>query len=486
MSRCVPFDRGRHAGAPHERRRVVIVGGGFSGAALAARLVADGRRTLRVTLVESGTRLGRGVAYGTDAPCHLLNTSAASMSLLTDDPGHFLRWLRARGYPALGSSFVPRRLYGEYVERTLIERCTAPGAAPFTVLAETTVTDIEPTTGHGFAVVLEGGSRLLADAVVLATGNPPPADPLAAWLPDGADGYVRDPWAADAVRAIAPTDRVLLVGTGLTMVDVALALAGNGHRGPIDALSRHGLLPRIAASSPQVLPPDLLRPLRAAVASRELRCVLRTARSTARAAEARGIGWHAVIDALRVRAPQLWEALDAADRRRFVRLLRPYWDVHRHRMAPAAARQLGVLEAEGQLRVLAGRIRGARETSAGIEIQYCPRGSGRSLRTTYRWVVNCTGSRFDRRNARPLERALLERGLLVCDPLGLGYVTDGCGMALGARDPVPGLYVLGPACRPRWWEHTAVPELRAQADALAERLLGGGTAMRGRPALSRA
>jgi uncharacterized NAD(P)/FAD-binding protein YdhS len=263
---------------------------------------------------------------------------------------------------------------------------------------------------------------------------------------------------------------VLLLGTGLTMVDVALALARRGHRAPIDAISRRGLLPRAHPPVQAVLPRELAEPLRFAVRDRSLRCTLRTVRQVADEAIARGLGWQCVIDSLRQSTPDIWRSLSAADRRRFVGRLRPYWDVHRHRLPPSTEAMINGLMARGALRVQAGRIEGAAACSEGIDICIRARGTQRTETKRYGWVVNCTGPTFDKRNSRGLERRLLERGLLIADPLGLGYLTTEKGLAFGARGPVTGLYLLGPACRSHWWEHTAVPELREQAAALARQL----------------
>ena len=195
--------------------------------------------------------------------------------------------------------------------------------------------------------MLGDGRALRAASVVLATGHPLPADPLARWLPADAQRYVRDPWCTAALDGIGVDESVLLLGTGLTMVDTALSLAARGHRGRIDALSRRGLLPRAHAPAVQLLPRDLRDELERGVARGNLRCALRAVRRAVAAAEARGLSWQCVIDALRPRTSVLWDQLAAADRRRFVERLRPYWDVHRHRLPPATAARLEELRATG-------------------------------------------------------------------------------------------------------------------------------------------
>lgn len=455
----------------HERQ-VVIVGGGFSGVALAINLLRHGAGRIGVTLVEAGTRLGRGRAYGTSSAAHLLNTPAGRMSLFSNEPEHFVDWMTRCGTPVGPEEFVERGVYGHYVEDTLVRTLRglpASAIGSLDVHLQARVLDVEQFAG-GFDVLLDDGRRVRGDAVVIATGHPPPADPFSGALDEASQRYIRDPWATGALDAIGADDRVLIVGTGLTMIDVVLALDRRGHSAPIDAVSRHGLLPRPHAPARQLLPRELRRELLADLARNELRGTLRAVRRAIAAAAERGIGWHAVVDALRPLTPRLWASMCERDRQTFVRLLRPYWDVHRHRMPPQAARRIDALRTDGRLVVRAARLVGA--TVAGESILVVERGRGGiRRRERYDRVVNCTGPSFDKRGSRGFERRLLDRGTLIVDPLKLGFLAGSDGTVVGARGPVPGLYLLGPACRVRWWEHTAVPELREQAERLAAALL---------------
>jgi uncharacterized NAD(P)/FAD-binding protein YdhS len=453
---------------------LVIVGGGFSGVALAAEL-ARRDAGVRITIVEAGTRLGRGVAYGTSNPSHLLNTRADQMGLFADDPAHFLRWLRTRGRAAHGGDFVPRHLYGEYLEETLLAVCTGTSRARLVVELAARATAVTRSTGAAvatdkLAVTLSDGRTLVADAVVLATGHPAPADPFGGTL-DGARCYLRDPWRADAIAGISREEQVLVIGTGLTAVDAVLALEAQGHRGPIHAVSRHGLLPRPHSARREMLPGDLQSALRIGCALGDLRTMVETLRRTIAAAAERGMGWQAVFDALRPMVPSVWADLCPRDRQRFVHSIRPFWDVHRHRLPHGQASRVAALQARGRLSVRAAHLLHAVNDGDSIAVDYALRGAGRAVRERYEWVINCTGSSFARQSRPPLEQDLVARGALLPDPLGLGYVTAANGSVVGAHGPVRQLYLIGPACRPYFWEHTAVPELRAQAAALAAELL---------------
>ncbi|MGH8168701.1 MAG: FAD/NAD(P)-binding protein, partial [Woeseiaceae bacterium] len=309
-----------------QQYHVAIIGGGFSGTALAINLIRLAERPMQITLVEERDRLGRGLAYSTTVESHVLNTRVGNMSLFSDAPGLFKHWLEASGTKASESEFAPRASYGDYIEDTLIESIAMhqEDSAEFTACLQTRATAVTRRSGR-FDVSLDDRRTLCSDAVVVATGNPAPADPLAPWLGPLTSRYLRDAWDQDRIAMIAPTDRVLILGTGLTTVDVALALRRNGHTGDVHAMSRRGLLPRVHGSALQELPDSLRVSLQAAAGSRNLRTLLGAMREAIRLAEERGISWHSVIDALRPITSALWAELPDRERRRFTRHLQSYW-----------------------------------------------------------------------------------------------------------------------------------------------------------------
>jgi len=462
-----------------DRQHIVIVGGGFSGTALAVHLLRLGHAKLDVTLIEASSSIGRGIAYGTCLDDHVLNTRACQMSLLPDAPGHFVDWLGRRGIPAAQFAFVPRRLFGEYVEETLRQVIdeTETSAGTFSLRTSERVTGVTRGTS-GFRVELASGGELEADSVVLALGNSRPSDPLGGMLGPG-PRYIRDPWRHDLLAEVAPTDNVLVLGTGLTMIDTVLTLRARGHSGNIEALSRNGLLPRPHAYVPQTLPIDLRNRLLTRVLTQtRLTRLTRELRATLAEAEARGYSWHAVIDAMRPHVPELWRALDDRERRRFLARLRPFWEVHRHRVPPKPNALIEQLRDSGRLSVRAGRIVDAVEHESSIEVVREWRGTRSTSRDFFDWVVNCTGPTYREPSRSPLETQLVEHGFLRFDKLCLGYLTTPDGAAIGRDGIVPGLYVIGPACRPLDWETTAVPELTDRAEALAARLVADWNASR--------
>lgn len=453
---------------------VVIVGGGFSGAALATHLLRCGNDRLEVTLVEAGERLARGVAYGTSDEAHLLNTRADSVSALPDEPQDFRAWLARNGYDEGQDGFVPRRLYGDYVEATLRASAAdaARGGPAFVARTGARAVGVSRGDFDGFRIELADGAVLHADAVVLAIGHPRPADPLGRWIGSRCRRYVRDPWRRGALDSVEPQDRVLIVGTGLTAVDALVTLASTGHCRTIHAISRHGLLPRPHAVSARPLPDDLKSELLPRGKARGLRQIVRSVRACIAAANERGIGWQTVFDVLRAEVPELWASLDEAERRRFVEKIRPFWDVHRHRLAPGPAAMIEALTARGLLTVRTGRIVDAVDEGSVVRVDQHLRGESHPRSESYAWVINCAGATFRPGRRSLLEQRMLREGLLRADSLGLGYLSAPTGAALGVRGLVPGLYLLGPMCRPRALEHTAIAELAEQAEALAVTLTG--------------
>lgn len=437
-------------------RRVAIVGAGFSGTLQAINLLRhDGPDAV---LIERGPTPGKGLAYGAAHPSHLLNVRAANMSAFPDDPGHLVRWLEARGQADAAAAFVPRVTYGEYLSE-LLDLARAGAGRRLTVMrGEVRRLD----EGDDVTLHMADGTTVRADAAVLAVGNLPPHDPPGL-LPDQlpADGYKGDPWAPDVPSGLGPDDTVLVIGTGLTMVDVALMLDAQGFGGRIVALSRRGLLPRRHAAGKPASDPLDQRPL--TVASDLVRDVRRRSAAT---------GWRAAVDELRPFTQAMWAHATEAERARFLRHLRPWWDVHRHRLAPAVADRLDALQRSGRLTVLAGKTLAFDPIDGGISVTWRPRGAEASEHMVVSRVVNCTGPQGDlSRTTEPLLAGLAARGTLRADAARLGIDVDGTARVIGTDGrPNDRLFALGPMTRGAFWEIVAVPDIRTQTWALARRL----------------
>jgi uncharacterized NAD(P)/FAD-binding protein YdhS len=434
---------------------IAVIGAGASGTLLALHLLRRTPLGTRVTLIERNAPFGPGLAYATGTAGHLLNVPAGRMSAFVDQPRHFLDWLERQsaqlldGVQPTEASFVPRRLYGAYLRHLLNRELQNPALD----LVHDNVTAID-----GAVLRLASGRTISADLVVLATGNDRPASPCDAVAVSTSPCWRSDPWAPDAFSALDVHAPVLLIGTGLTMVDAVITLLDRGHAGPIDAVSRRGLLPRPHGSGAPVPPLQAKLP----TGLRELTRLVR--RQTA----ASGDAWRGVIDALRPFTQEIWQSLSIEDRRRFLRHLRPWWDVNRHRMPPSVAARVDAARASGQLRIHAGRIKAFTASERGIGVQLRLR-DGRTQMLRVAGVVNCSGPCADvSRSGDPLLGALLRDGLARPDAcrFGLDATTTG---ALRGRDGTVSqtLFALGPLTRGALWEITAIPEIRRQCEVLA-------------------
>ncbi len=443
------------------RPDVTIIGAGFSGALTALSLLdAPGSRA-RVHLVEQAERFGVGVAYGARTADHLLNVRAANMSADPDRPDDFVQWLaRRRERAPEPFDFATRAEYGGYIQERLRKAAQAGSAADRLNLVADQIVALHRRPS-GYAVELAMGRLFETDAVVLATGNAPPSTAV---LPEGdilGDArYTPDPWAPGGLDAIGADDPVLLLGSGLTMVDVMASLEARGHRGPVTAISRRGLAPQPHARTHQET-----RGWR-----REAGEPLSAALNRFRREAADG-DWRGLFDSLRPHIQDGWRTMTLAERRRFLRHLRPWWDIHRHRLAPVMSARLSQWRST-RLEIVAGRLVALEPCGAGIAAAWRARASQQVQRRRFGAVVNCTGPEGDPRQSRaPLIQQLLASGQIRADPLGLGMDATEDGRLIAGDGEINGrLFAIGPPARGALWEVTAVPDIRIEARRLGRAL----------------
>jgi uncharacterized NAD(P)/FAD-binding protein YdhS len=444
-----------------DRPTIAIVGAGASGVLAALHILDTPGAPVRLLLVERSGKAGRGVAFSTEHRSHLLNVPAASMSAFERDPGHFVRWLGAKGFPNAQDDFVPRRLFGQYLCETLLSWAQLRQGDDLLEIARDEVVDIDATGAPTLVFARRQPARV--DAVVLATGILPPRWPrgLENWQDN--ERCISDPWRPDVLDQVRPADTVTLLGTGLTAIDVLLALAEKGHHGSVRAISRHGLLPRAHLSGPQTASTTGVSPLE--LGDRRTRLLLHQFRHAVTEAEARGGDWREVVDLLRPRAQGLWQSLPPEEQLRFRRHVERFWNVHRHRMAPAVAEQVDQLRDSGIFRSLAGRIVAIEPYPLSLQLQVKLASIERPYRWQTDWLVNCTGpGTFAFTNDQVLAQSLRRRGLARPGHLDTGIDTDAGGRVLAASGrPTDWMWALGSLRQGQLLETTAVPEIRSQA-----------------------
>jgi uncharacterized NAD(P)/FAD-binding protein YdhS len=454
------------ARGPSASLKLVICGGGPAAIMVLQAWQQRSGPPVDVTILEPRARLGVGVAYSTNCPSHLLNTRACNMSI-TDDPDDFVSWLRAarprRVLNWTRDDFAPRSCFADYLQ-TRLAQIRATSGIRVTWLHSSA--DSVTPRGQGWEVVPAHGEPIHADLVLVATGNEAPRQ-IGAQLPPPAQRLIiEDPWDAEQKSDIPKDAAVLLAGTSLTAVDIITELLHRRHEGPIVAVSRRGLLPRphgpIAAA-----PEGFVHALPSS-----LRDVVRFVRGLSNN-DPRGDKWRRAFTELRGIAPSLWRNWTVAERKRFLRHVRPFWDAHRHRVAPRVHAKVARAIQSGQVRIVRGRIESIEHQVARDGLRVTVRhGYGTRTLDAAR-LVNCTGPEpHPAHSVNPLLQGLLGDGLARADALGLGLAVDADSRVVATNGSAhASLYALGTLTRGTRWEVTAVPEIREQAGAIVRRIL---------------
>lgn len=445
--------------APGRHHRVAVIGGGASGVLTAINLL--GRTSdpgLRVEIHEATGIVGRGIAYGTNDPRHLLNVRSRHMSAFPDIPSDLIEWARRTGRSDDPQAFLPRLDFATYLQ----DRLAQVADHRLTICAGR-VDDVVPVGGR--FEIRTSDVTSTADSVVLAYGNQRPR-PL---VLDGdelpaADWHLPNPWDLGALRVLPDDATIVVVGTGLTAVDTVITLLEEGPRRRVVMVSRQGRLPQahVAQLSTAWVQPVPEGPLTADLLAQHVRDQVRDA-------AAQDVGWRAVVDGLRAATPSLWKRLPLAERRRFLDVHAREWEVRRHRMAPEVAARIRAYEDDGRLSVLPGGIASIADRGDHCQVRV----GDVPTPITAQALVNCTGPATDvTRSNDPLLLALRERGLVTPDPLLLGIDTLDGGELVGETGrAVPGLYAVGPPRKGTLWESTAIPEIRNQAAAVADGII---------------
>jgi uncharacterized NAD(P)/FAD-binding protein YdhS len=435
---------------------IAIVGAGASGTLLLLHLSRKGSIGARITLIDRDPRYGAGLAYSTENPNHLVNIPIGRMSAFEDQPHHFVHWMQRQsadtpnGAPVDETAFVARCVYGSYLRDLLSAVRPAPGIVHDEVIA----IEVDDRLSR---LRCASGQVLSANFIVLATGNDRPAaldvpglNEAPFWRPDS--------WRNDAYAGLDPAASVLLIGTGPTAVDAVITLLDHGHVGRIYAVSRRGLLPRRHGPN-AALPLQLPR----------LASLGDLVRFVRREADASAGNWRGVVDAVFPFLQDIWRSLSLSERQRFLRHLRPWWDVHRQRMPGEVAARIDAASASGQVQILAARITRCDSNAVSLRLR-----GGNDMRLEVGRVVNCTGPCTDpTRSDDPLTQAILRDGLARPDPCRLGLDVTQAGELLGRSGVISkSLFAIGPPTRGVFWDITAIPVIRRQCEILARHLAG--------------
>lgn len=466
-------------GTAQSPAHIAIIGGGASGTLLLQQLV---RRSpaRHIIHIDPGVP-GPGLPYNTPHPGHVLNVPAGRMSAFPDDADHFVRWANSRGYQVNGGDFVPRGMFGEYLKHLASHAAESHGTNLCTIAARAIDLHLYPgdsdTPDSSRRVILDNGQSIFAHHVVLALGNFTPANPsgLSQEITTHPN-YFRDPWTsgdrfAAALQSPAAKRGVLIIGTGLSMMDVVMQMRTSAPDLHITAISRRGLVsqphrPHHHAPTTQPPPPIDYWPSTA-------KGLLRAIRTYVETCQKREIDWREAVTALRPVTARLWQSMSIAERSRFLNILLPYWDTHRHRCAPSVAEAISDSRGKGKLDLLAARLGHITPNAQGFEATLHLR-NGQTRQLTPGLIINCTGPHMDLSKVEdPLITSLLAQQAVRQDALRIGMELDKLGRPLDAHGlPHRALWTIGPLRRALLWETIAIPEIRVQAAELAEALAG--------------
>lgn len=443
---------------------VAVIGGGFSAAAMIVNLleVLDPDRTIGVVARTAG--LGLGTAYGLADDIHRLNVPAGRMSLFPDRPDHLCDWLKRNGHALGAEDFIPRRLFGAYVQDTLEAQLHRSDNRARLHLQDAEAIDCEALDDERQVFHLSDGERLAARASIFCIGGTPAGLPL----PDDRIGpearrhLCLNVWADKWMERVRPDDTVFMLGSGLTMVDQVMSLRRRGHRGRIHVVSRHGLVPqphhvpRSEALQPAITP-----------GAAPLSEMMRRLRAAARTAG----DWRSAVDGIRPLTQAVWQHLSLEERRRFLRHANAWWNVHRHRLAPDIRQSFDEMRESGQVTVSAGWLQEIYAHDARARVAYRDRHSGTLRQVSADWVVNCTGMEKCSIAKVPLLKKMSARGMIIGDALGLGLAVN-ADSQIQREDgsTATAAYALGPMTIGQFFEIFAVPDIRVQVSRVARHM----------------
>jgi uncharacterized NAD(P)/FAD-binding protein YdhS len=443
------------------RYDVAIVGSGFSAIAVSINLLKMLPQSSSIAVIGDDPGFGRGTAYRTEFYLHRLNVPAGRMSLFPDMPNDFVEWLGKQGRAVSADEFASRGDYGLYLRDTLAALLRSREGRPRLDFIKAKATGCINQYRSGTAFQLDNADELLARNTVLCLGVGNASLPLPETaIARAADAHiVRNPWRLSWLSKVLPHHDICILGSGLTMIDQVLALRAHGHRGTIHVLSRRGLVPHAhqAHHTPEAphYPPE----------TRDISALLATFRRQVR----HGAEWRCLMDGLRQRTQALWQELNREQRARFLRHALPWWNIHRHRISPKVAAEFKALTDGGSVVVHAGFLEAVNWEDDRSEIVYRPRGTRARSAFKADWVVNCTGMERAGIAHSPLLREMLQQGMIQADELGLGITVDGDARVVDDRRAAnPHIYAVGALTAGRFWEITAVPDIRVQARHVAQ------------------
>ncbi len=448
---------------------IAIIGAGASGTITAINLLKKLQQPASIFLIEKRNEaLYRGAAYSSQLDYEPLNVYAGRMSLYNDNHDDFYNWILANKKSSgeiTQESFVSRRWYGEYLEANLKAAADKRQKEVSFAIIPTATINITKAAEGNYLLQQEDEKIIEADFVILATGNEKPADVISkeAILVLG-ENYISNPWNENPMENISIDESVLLIGTGLTMVDHVVSFKKRNHSAKVFALSRNGLLPRPHKHSP-------VYKIEKEITSENIEQLNANIVEEIEKAKSQNLDWRSVIEALRPVTTKIWQALSDESKNIFLNKYRIYWDIHRHRMPPASHNEINEMVSQNKFEILKGTITEVIKTESAFQIYYKDATILNSV--TVNRIINCTGPSGDYEKCdNPLFKNLLAKGWIKKDKHNIGIATGAAGELIQANGNVlENAFAVGPLRKAMEWESTAIREIRTQAEQVADKVV---------------
>lgn len=426
---------------------ILLIGLGATGTLVLKQLSSQTEHS--VWAVESHRdQLFRGVAYAQKFNRCPLNVQAKSMAMIGESDLDFVQWLQRKRHPYGADDFVPRSIYGDYLEEWGLQVVNSMGSRFNLVVS--TVSDLKPTKSGVYAVI--DGLTHVFDCVILATGNQQPArlPGVAKTVP----GYFQSSWDIDW-NTFPQNGKVVVVGSGLSAIDVLIEANGRGFKGEFLVVSRHGRWPTTFSIAP--ISHDLEWP-----EDRSLNSIMRWFAVNYKL----GVPVESMVHLLRTHFQMLWKGWTYAEQDFFLKRLKHRWDALRHRIPPESASLLKWYKATKRLRVIPGEIDDVEYHQGQLRVLIKRKNGTLAVQTAFA-MVNATGPAV-----KPSGAWLrwLEQGWLTWHPNGLGPQLHGLHPVSKQGEVHQRIFVVGPPQRAELWETTAIREIKVQVEQAMDNL----------------
>lgn len=464
----IEFNRRAGPGAENLPPVITIIGGGFSGSMVLFHLLKNRDqlpRNTQIKIIDDKNRFNKGVAYSTKSDAHILNVPAGNMGATPDNPKGFVEWLNNKGQPTKDYEFVPRYLYGEYLYSIISEELRNSEEKIKVEFLHDEVIDIKKFGESTSEVLLKSGKSILSTQIVIAAGNIPNYLPEAIKAIQSSKRYISNPWNYSFTKnEVLSSKEILIIGSSLTAIDVVLDLEANGFQGKYTMLSRHGNIP-LSHHELHELPPKI-----------EVNDdSFKSAHTSLKwfKANSKIFGWIPTLEFIRPNLQSLWQKWSDKDRNRFNRVLKPLWEIHRHRIPVSSYKSIHDLIKKGRINIISANIICSKDNSGSIAIDVKTRSKGEARTLTSDFVFNCTGLQDPtEENSKSLRYSLKQLHAIYSDRIfgDQAKVNANFNLIVDSK-PIKNTFLLGPLLKSQFGESTAVRELRVQAEKVAKGLI---------------